>query len=215
MDDLQNVCPDKNCGLQIEPRQHIISCSECKLTYHRTCQMKVSPTVFANLKKTNSWKCSSCKISNQNISTTSVQGSSAPIVQINEKTCCVCNTILLFNQICGKCILEPYDVLVDKIPSEFLQCLVNYVKDLNLSLSTLNINWPVKFIRGTKVLHINVNGIKSSLPELEIFLKHYKLEVLVITETKLSKEDADSCIAIDNYDLLRFDRDTRQGGGTI
>ena len=71
--------------------------------------------------------------------------------------------------------------------------------------------------RGVKIAHINVNGLLSKLPQIEIFLLECNLDVLAITETHLSSKTKDHEIAIINYDIERFDWEEKQdkGGGGL
>eukprot|EP00112_Aurelia_sp_Birch-Aquarium-sp1_P020905 Seg55.4 transcript_id=Seg55.4/GoldUCD/mRNA.D3Y31 product="hypothetical protein" protein_id=Seg55.4/GoldUCD/D3Y31 len=72
--------------------------------------------------------------------------------------------------------------------------------------------------RGVKIAHLNVNGLLSKLPQIEILLLECNLDILAITETHLSSKTKDHEITIINYDIERFDREEKQdkgGGGCL
>lgn len=62
------------------------------------------------------------------------------------------------------------------------------------------------------IVHINVNGLRGKISEVNIFAKEYKPAILCFNETKLGKNKAPF---IHEYKLVpRSDRDTDSGGGT-
>ena len=72
--------------------------------------------------------------------------------------------------------------------------------------------------RGVKIAHLNVNGLLSKLPQIEILLLECNLDVLAITETHLSSKTEDHELAITNYEMERFDREEKEdkgGGGCL
>ena len=58
----------------------------------------------------------------------------------------------------------------------------------------------------------NANGLRNKLGELFSFLNSYKVDIMVITETKLAQNIK---IKVRNYNLHRNDRNNRGGGVAI
>ncbi len=71
--------------------------------------------------------------------------------------------------------------------------------------------------KGLKYAHLNVNGIKSKFFEIQRFLSNEKnIMVLGITESKLDQyRDFTREFEVPEYNLLRFDREHKEGGGTL
>lgn len=67
--------------------------------------------------------------------------------------------------------------------------------------------------RGISISHLNVRGIRSSLDELRILLKHQAIDVFSISETWLNNKVSDVELEIEGYHLLRKDRLHANGGG--
>lgn len=55
----------------------------------------------------------------------------------------------------------------------------------------------------------NANGIRSHIAEIRTFIKVHKLDVIIVSETKLTQ---DINIKIKNFNFIRSDR-TAHGGG--
>ncbi|CAL8109260.1 unnamed protein product [Orchesella dallaii] len=72
------------------------------------------------------------------------------------------------------------------------------------------------FPKGWKLAHLNVNGLKSKLAEIhELLISDSRIMVLCLTETKLSQlRDDSNRYEVSGYNLIRFDRTNREGGGT-
>jgi exonuclease III len=70
------------------------------------------------------------------------------------------------------------------------------------------------FAKGIRIGHLNINSIRNKIDELRIFLMQYSFDVCGITETKLQHQDDSLNYNINGYHLQRFDRTTRQGGGS-
>ena len=60
--------------------------------------------------------------------------------------------------------------------------------------------------------HLNVNSLLRKIDEIRYIAERTKAAVIGITESKLDESIFQSEIQIDNYDLLRCDRN-RNGGG--
>lgn len=63
--------------------------------------------------------------------------------------------------------------------------------------------------------HINVNGLRNKVHEIQRICETHTVDVLLITETRLSAYVSDSLLSIDGYDLLRKDRGCGFGGGLL
>jgi len=74
---------------------------------------------------------------------------------------------------------------------------------------------PPEFSKGLHIGHINLNGISNKIDELRDFLVKTKFLVCGVTETKLRPAQQTSTVNIPGYNILRFDRETRAGGGSI
>ena len=66
--------------------------------------------------------------------------------------------------------------------------------------------------RGLHLLHININSLLSKIDELRSIISKTNPAILGVTETKLDNSIQDSEIHIENYVLIRCDRN-RNGGG--
>ena len=72
--------------------------------------------------------------------------------------------------------------------------------------------WNVFRSKGIHLIHLNVNSLLPKIDELHYIAERTKAAVIGITESKLDQSIFQSEIQIDNYDLLRCDRN-RNGGG--
>ena len=66
--------------------------------------------------------------------------------------------------------------------------------------------------RGLHLIHLNINSLLPKIDELRDIAKRTKAAVIGISESKLDSTVLDPEIYIDNYEILRFDRN-RHGGG--
>ena len=66
--------------------------------------------------------------------------------------------------------------------------------------------------KGIHLIHLNVNSLLPKIDEIRYIAERTKAAVIGITESKLDQSIFQSEIQIDNYDLLRCDRN-RNGGG--
>lgn len=64
-----------------------------------------------------------------------------------------------------------------------------------------------------KVIQLNINSLvsKNKRTEFNLFLKKYKPQIVMLSETKLNKKHK---LFFDGYKILRNDRNTNKGGGT-
>eukprot|EP00112_Aurelia_sp_Birch-Aquarium-sp1_P019753 Seg495.8 transcript_id=Seg495.8/GoldUCD/mRNA.D3Y31 product="hypothetical protein" protein_id=Seg495.8/GoldUCD/D3Y31 len=68
---------------------------------------------------------------------------------------------------------------------------------------------------GIKMAHLNVNGLMSKINQIRFLLKNTNFDIFAITETHLKGEIEDKEIEIENYDVKRFDRKDKKGGGCL
>ena len=61
----------------------------------------------------------------------------------------------------------------------------------------------------------NVRGLRKKVDELRILLKLRRFDVFGVTETHLNSEIIDGEIDIEDYNLIRGDRQDRQGWGCV
>ena len=66
--------------------------------------------------------------------------------------------------------------------------------------------------RGLHLIHLNINSLLPKIDELRDTAKRTKAAVIGISESKLDSTVLDPDIYIDDYEMLRFDRN-RHGGG--
>ena len=66
--------------------------------------------------------------------------------------------------------------------------------------------------KGIHLIHLNVNSLLPKIDEIRYIAERTKAAVIGVTESKLNESIFQSEIQIDNYDLLRCDRN-RNGGG--
>ena len=79
------------------------------------------------------------------------------------------------------------------------------------TLQCLN-EWNVFKNRGLHLIHLNINSLLQKIEELRYIAKSTNAAVIGICESKLDASVLDPEISIDNYKILRYDRN-RQGGG--
>ena len=72
--------------------------------------------------------------------------------------------------------------------------------------------WQAFSNRGLHLIHLNINSLLPKIDELRDIAKRTKAAVIGISESKLDSTVLDPEIYIDNYEILRFDRN-RHGGG--
>ena len=65
---------------------------------------------------------------------------------------------------------------------------------------------------GLKIAHLNVNSIYKHIDEVKVFVKSNNIHLLALNETKLDDSIYDKEISIEDYVLVRKDRN-RHGGG--
>ena len=91
--------------------------------------------------------------------------------------------------------------------------LISISNDISVNPGPLSTDFP-RF-RGLKIAHLNVRSLTGKIDSLRIFLKENPFDVLTLSETWLKANVSDSEIFIPGYTLLRNDRDSHIGGGTL
>lgn len=68
--------------------------------------------------------------------------------------------------------------------------------------------------KGFKMGHLNVNGLRSKLDYIKVFLHEHKLDILALNETKIDSHVTNADITIPGYNIFRCDRN-KHGGGVL
>ena len=68
--------------------------------------------------------------------------------------------------------------------------------------------------KGLKLAHLNINSLLPKISYVRILLSKTKLDVLVVSETKIDDTISDNELKIDGYEIYRQDRN-RHGGGVL
>ena len=72
--------------------------------------------------------------------------------------------------------------------------------------------WDKFKIKGLNLVHLNVNSLQPKIDERRYIVKLSNAALIGIRESKLDNCILDSEIQIDNYQILRFDRNRESGG---
>ena len=78
--------------------------------------------------------------------------------------------------------------------------------------SDINKMWEPFVKRGLHFIHININSLLPKIDELRSIAKNSNAAIIGVTESKLDESVQNSEICIENYSLIRCDRN-RHGGG--
>ena len=62
--------------------------------------------------------------------------------------------------------------------------------------------------------HFNINGLRSKIDFIRIFLQEHKFDILCLNETKIDSSIPDAAISVPGYTIFRQDR-TCHGGGVL
>ncbi|CAL8129757.1 unnamed protein product [Orchesella dallaii] len=83
--------------------------------------------------------------------------------------------------------------------------------------SSQELDYQARLGKKPKLIHVNINGLKSKFYDVKQLLNSEKnILLLAVTETKLDKyRDLSNEIEIANYYMLRYDRLNKEGGGTV
>ena len=63
------------------------------------------------------------------------------------------------------------------------------------------------------VAHINIRSLRNKVDEVKVLLHVCRFDILAITETHLDRKISNSQLKIDNYKIIRRDRDANTIGG--
>ena len=84
------------------------------------------------------------------------------------------------------------------------------------SVSTTSTSIPpdlnISNLKGLKIANLNVNNLLKHIDEIRIFLSDNPFDILAINESKIDSSIRDFEIHINNYSIIRLDRN-RFGGG--
>ena len=121
-----------------------------------------------------------------------------------------------FNYLCKFHLIPKLKRINNK---SFLRILLLLSGDISLNPGLVYNNqslhsneWNVFRSKGIHLIHLNVNSLLPKIDEIRYIAERTKAAVIGITESKLDESIFQSEIQIDNYDLLRCDRN-RNGGG--
>ena len=121
-----------------------------------------------------------------------------------------------FNYLCK---FHTIPKLKQKNNKSFLRILLILSGDVSLNPGPVYNNqslhsneWNVFRSKGIHLIHLNVNSLLPKIDEIRYIAERTKAAVIGITKSKLDESIFQSEIEIDNYDLLRCDRN-RNGGG--
>lgn len=70
----------------------------------------------------------------------------------------------------------------------------------------------IKILNGLTISHWNANGLESKLHDVELYLKKYKVDIMLINETKLK---ATKNVSVSGYHVIRKDRDGNTSAGGV
>ena len=110
--------------------------------------------------------------------------------------------------VCQSCYLTalpfPEDDFVETIEAEEVPIELNLNENIKLTQEG-NLN----------IAHLNINGLRSKITFLKVFLQQHKFDVLCLNETKIDSTTATSEISISGYKTFRQDRSCHGGGVLI
>ena len=70
-------------------------------------------------------------------------------------------------------------------------------------------------LKGLKIANLNVNSLLKHIDEIRTFLSDNPFDILAINESKIDSSIRDSEIHINNYSIIRLDRNRFGGGVSI
>ena len=94
-----------------------------------------------------------------------------------------------------------YSYTYTGLESESVSANSTYLPDFNISN-----------LKGLKIANLNVNSLLKHIDEIRMWLFENPFDILAINESKIDPTIRDSEIYINNYSIVRFDRN-RFGGG--
>ena len=78
------------------------------------------------------------------------------------------------------------------------------------------LNFASEINRGSNnfsVAQLNVKGLRNKMDEIKLLLRVCRFDILAITETFLDESISNEQLHVDNYKIVRRDRNTGQDGG--
>ncbi|XP_063968654.1 uncharacterized protein LOC135157353 [Lytechinus pictus] len=69
-----------------------------------------------------------------------------------------------------------------------------------------------RFEKGMRIAHLNCISLTKNLDEIRLLVKKSDMDILTLSETHLNENICDTEIGLDNFDIIRKDRN-RSGGG--
>ena len=81
----------------------------------------------------------------------------------------------------------------------------------------LNLNDDLVLTEGSclNIGHLNINGLRSKIDFLRIFLRKHKFDILCLNETKIDSTVSDTEVSVPGYKIFRQDRNCHGGGVLI
>ena len=188
------VCAEgKKCkyGGVIGDKQHFLRCSECDAIYHRRCQPQMSPAKYSNFKKT-TWNCGCGSVQLPSLVNLAASG-------------CGSFQLPFSSQSDLGLDLDISNIISDEQSGSTKDSQPTYQSEVDFNS-----------MKGQKFGHLNIQSIRrdDKFEELKYFLIEYQFLVFSLNETWLKKNDRSSKFEIPGYNLMRFDRQKREGGGS-
>ncbi|KAL9972248.1 hypothetical protein ACROYT_G018519 [Oculina patagonica] len=120
--------------------------------------------------------------------------------------------LIYYNAVIKPLFMTYCTPLLEKLPSLIYQTDVSEDDEYPYEMLKNEISAGRGFL---KTAHINVNGIltKSKLDEIRLLLRTTGLDILGITESKLTNDVKDEDLDIAGYKFIRRDRPCEDGGG--
>ena len=69
-------------------------------------------------------------------------------------------------------------------------------------------------LKGLRIVNLNVNSLLKHIDEIHTMLSDYPFDILAINESKIDPSISNSEISIQDYSIVRLDRN-RCGGGVV
>jgi len=123
--------------------------------------------------------------------------------RIGTQPCVNCKLPIYQNNLCMSCFFPPEEIHEIFNPHEI------ETEPLQEKPTVCNLN----FKKGIKVGHLNCQEISNKIDEIKLFLNSHKFQFLCCSETWLGNGNLTSNLKIPQYQLLRFDRIGKKGGG--
>lgn len=189
-----------SCHEKFKPRQFRISCGICLNSHHRICLPSKIPQKDWTLFKKN-WKCISCSSHTSSIPQHVLQNLPFFIdPRVEEES-----TTINF----------PDDANIGEKSSSFYNIDIDVQLVLDIVLSNIDKAEIPEFYNGLRIGHLNCNSLAGKIDEIRSFLPKTNFSICCFTETKLDSNVPDSFISISDYNMIRSDRLSRGGGGSI